>query len=136
MSGWGSPRPSGARPCWRAPSSSASLRCVPRSRQPPSLRRLFSMDPQDDVLVYFNPNCSKCRGARDLLGEQGVEAEYFRYLEEAPTREQLERVMSLLGIDDPRQMMRTGEDVYKELGLADADRDALLDAMTKNPILI
>lgn len=100
------------------------------------------MDPQDDVLVYFNPNCSKCRGARDLLGEQGVEAEYFRYLEDAPTREELERVMGLLGIDDPRQMMRTGEDVYKELGLADldcnadADRDALLDAMTKNPILI
>ena len=106
------------------------------------------MDPQDDVLVYFNPNCSKCRGARDLLGEQGVEAEYFRYLDEAPSREDLERVMGLLGIDDPRQMMRTGEDVYKELGLADLDssadadraadfdRDALLDAMTKHPILI
>ena len=92
--------------------------------------------PEDDVLVYFNPNCSKCRGARDLLGEQGVEAEYFRYLEDAPSRKELERVMELLGIDDPRQMMRTGEDVYKELGLADADRDALLDAMTKHPILI
>ena len=92
--------------------------------------------PEDDVLVYFNPNSSKCRGARDLLGEQGVDAEYFRYLEDAPSREELERVMGLLGIDDPRQMMRTGEDVYKELGLAAADRDALLDAMTKHPILI
>ncbi|MBV9411195.1 MAG: arsenate reductase (glutaredoxin) [Acidimicrobiia bacterium] len=100
------------------------------------------MDPQDtdisndDVLVYFNPNCSKCRGARDLLGEKGVEADYFRYLDEAPSREELERVMGLLGIDDPRQMMRTGEDVYKESDLASADRDALLDAMTKHPILI
>jgi arsenate reductase len=94
------------------------------------------MDPQDDVLVYFNPNCSKCRGARDLLDDKGVEADYFRYLEDAPSREDLERVMGMLGIDDPRQMMRTGEAVYKELGLADADRDALLDAMTKNPILI
>jgi len=98
--------------------------------------------PEDDVLVYFNPNCSKCRGARDLLGEKGVDADYFRYLDDAPSREELERVMGLLGIDDPRQMMRTGEDVYKELGLADldsgadADRDALLDAMTKHPILI
>jgi len=94
------------------------------------------MDPQDDVLVYFNPNCSKCRGARDLLDDKGVEADYFRYLEDAPSREDLERVMGMLGIDDPRQMMRTGEAVYKELGLADADRDALLDAMAKNPILI
>ena len=48
----------------------------------------------------------------------------------------MERVMGLLGIDNPRGMMRTAEDVYKELGLADADRDALLDAMTKHPILI
>ncbi|MBV8981394.1 MAG: arsenate reductase (glutaredoxin), partial [Acidimicrobiia bacterium] len=94
------------------------------------------MDPQDDVLVYFNPSCSKCRGARELLGEKGVDAEYFRYLEDAPSREDLERVMGLLGIDDPREMMRTGEDVYKELDLASADRDALLDAMTEHPILI
>jgi len=94
------------------------------------------MDPQDDVLVYFNPNCSKCRGARDLLGEKGVEADYFRYLEDAPTREELERVMGLLRIDDPRKMMRTGEAVYKEQGLASAEREELLEAMTKHPILI
>ena len=91
---------------------------------------------EGDVLVYFNPNCSKCRGARDLLEEQGVEADYFRYLDEAPSREELERVMGLLGIDDPRQMMRTGESTYAELGLADADRDRLLEAMTTHPILI
>jgi len=91
---------------------------------------------EGDVLVYFNPNCSKCRGARDLLEEQGVEADYFRYLDEAPSREELERVMRLLGIDDPRQMMRTGESIYAELGLDDADRDRLLDAMTTHPILI
>ena len=93
-------------------------------------------DPQDDVLVYFNPNCSKCRGARDLLDDKGVDADYFRYLEEAPSRQELERVMGLLGIDDPRQMTRTGESVYAELGLADAGRDRLLDAMTAHPILI
>ena len=94
------------------------------------------MDPDDDVLVYFNPSCSKCRGARDLLSERGVEAEYFRYLDEAPSRAELERVMGLLGIDDPRQMMRTGEPVYQELGLAAADRDRLLEAMVANSILI
>jgi arsenate reductase len=44
--------------------------------------------------------------------------------------------MSLLGIDDPRAMMRTGEGVYTELGLADADRDGLINAMVAHPILI
>jgi arsenate reductase len=90
----------------------------------------------DGVSVYFNPSCSKCRDARDLLEDKGVEADYVRYLEEAPSREELERVMGLLGTDDPRDMMRTKEPLYAELGLADAGPDELLDAMAANPILI
>ena len=89
-----------------------------------------------DVTVYFNPRCSKCRIARDMLDERGVEAEYLQYLDDAPGRADIERVMGLLGIEDPRLMMRSGESVYKELGLATADRDALMDAMAAHPILI
>ena len=90
----------------------------------------------DDVTVWFNPSCSKCRGARDLLDERGVSCEIVRYLDDTPPRAEIERVLAMLGSDDPRVMMRTGEPVYKELGLASADRDALLDAMVANPILI
>ena len=90
----------------------------------------------EEVCVWFNPSCSKCRGAKELLDERGVDAEYFRYLDEAPTRAQLEEVLRLLGTDDPRQMMRTGESVYGELKLDTASRDELLDAMVANPILV
>ena len=91
----------------------------------------------DETTVWFNPSCSKCRGARDLLAEHEVDASYVHYLEDAPTRAELERVLGLLGFDDPRQMMRTGESVYGDLGLASVeDRDALLDAMVQHPILI
>ena len=91
----------------------------------------------DETTVWFNPSCSKCRGARDLLAEQGVDASFVHYLEETPSRAELERVLGLLGFDDPRQMMRTGESVYRELGLAEVeDRGALLDAMVEHPILI
>jgi len=92
----------------------------------------------DDTTVWFNPSCSKCRGARDLLAERGVEASFVRYLEDTPSREEIERVLGLLGFDDPRQMMRTGETVYGELGLGDESvgRDQLLDAMVAHPILI
>jgi arsenate reductase len=91
-----------------------------------------------ETTVYFNPACSKCRTTQGILAERGIEADYVRYLDNAPTRQDLERVMGLLGIDDPRQMMRTGEAVYKELGLGDSSvgRDRLLDAMTEHPILI
>lgn len=90
----------------------------------------------DETTVWFNPSCTKCRGTRDLLSEHGVEARYAEYLQEAPSRQELERVMGLLGIDDPRQMMRTREDLYADLGLAGANHDELLDAMVAHPILI
>lgn len=89
-----------------------------------------------DTTVWFNPACSKCRGTRELLGERGVEADYVRYLDDTPDRAEIERVMGLLGIDDPRDMMRTGEAVYAELGLGDAAAEDLIDAMVANPILI
>jgi arsenate reductase len=89
-----------------------------------------------DITVWFNPRCSKCVGARDLLDERGVEARYLRYLEEAPSRAELERVLALLGTDDPRAILRAGEPLAAELGLAGADRDRILDAMAAHPILI
>ncbi|MGH9178700.1 MAG: arsenate reductase (glutaredoxin) [Acidimicrobiales bacterium] len=86
--------------------------------------------------VYFNPSCSKCRTVQGILAERGMDATYVHYLEQAPTREELERVMGLLGIDDPRKMMRTAEPVYAELALDSAGPDELLEAMVANPILV
>lgn len=89
-----------------------------------------------NVHVYFNPECSKCRTVSSILEERGVEPEYVRYLEQAPTREQLEKVMQQLGAEHPHEMMRTQERLYDELGLASATPDELLDAMTAHPILV
>jgi len=89
-----------------------------------------------DLTVWFNPDCSKCRTAHGLLAERGVDADYVRYLDSAPTRAELEGVLRLLGTDDPRAIIRTGEPLYGELELAGAGRDALLDALAAHPILI
>src|SRR5712691_2373057 len=89
-----------------------------------------------DVTVWFNPRCSKCRTAQGLLQERGVDADYVRYLDAAPSRAELERVLGLLGTDDPTDIARRGEARWKELGLATASRDEILDAMAANPILI
>ncbi|HEV7535000.1 MAG TPA: arsenate reductase (glutaredoxin) [Acidimicrobiia bacterium] len=88
------------------------------------------------LTVWFNPACSKCRTVQGILAERGVEADYVRYLDHAPDRAAIGAVLSRLGTDDPRSIMRTGEALYKELGLAGADREALLDAMVAHPILI
>ena len=89
-----------------------------------------------DVTVWFNPACSKCRTTQGILQERGVDADYVRYLESAPSREELQRVLRLLGESSPRAIARTGESVWEELGLADASDDEILDAMVANPILI
>jgi arsenate reductase (glutaredoxin) len=93
-------------------------------------------DTAETCTVLFNPRCSKCRQARDILGERGVAADYVHYLDDTPSRDEIVRICGLLGLDDPRGMMRTGEPPYKELGLASAGPDALFDAMAAHPILI
>lgn len=89
-----------------------------------------------DVSVYFNPSCSNCQTTEGILRERGIDAEYVRYLEQAPTRDQLEDVLRKLGTEDPREIVRTKEPEYDQLNLADAGRDELLDAMTTHPVLI
>ena len=89
-----------------------------------------------DITVWANDRCSKSRGAEALLQERGIAYERIPYLEQAPSRAELERVLSLLGTDDPRVLVRTGEPEYAELGLADAGRDRLLDALSEHPALL
>lgn len=89
-----------------------------------------------DVSVWFNPACSTCRTTQGILAERGVDAEYFEYLRERPSREEIERVMAMLGVEDPQEIVRRKEPVYRVLELKDATRDELLDAMAKHPVLI
>jgi len=98
--------------------------------------RVVDCHPDMGTSIFFNPECSNCRTAQAILAERGVEADYIRYLEDAPTRADLEAVLAKLGTDDPRQIVRTKEAVYAALDLDSASRDELLDAMAANPILI
>jgi arsenate reductase len=86
--------------------------------------------------VYFNPSCSKCRTAEGILADKGVDATFVRYLDTPPTIDELQLLMTRLGIDDPRAMMRTGEPVYQQLGLGKATLDELLAAVAAHPILL
>jgi arsenate reductase (glutaredoxin) len=91
---------------------------------------------ETDVVVWYNPRCSKCRGAEQLLAAYGVPAQRVFYLDNPPIRSEVTRVLALLGTDDPRALMRTGESRYRELGLASASAEELIEAMTRYPELI
>lgn len=88
------------------------------------------------MIVWHNPRCSKSRGVLQVLAEAGVTPDVVRYLDTPPSRAEIEDVLRLLGTDDPAAIVRTGEAAYRELGLAGADRDTLLDALAAHPSLI
>jgi len=89
-----------------------------------------------NVTIWHNPRCSKSRNAVALLDEQGVEAEVVKYLDTPPTKEEIVDVLKMLGLS-ARELIRTKEDIYKELGLKDvSDENALISAMVENPKLI
>ena len=87
-----------------------------------------------DWTIWANDRCSKSRGAEQLLAERGITPTRVLYLETPPSRAELEHVLRLLGTDDPRALLRTGEPEYA--GLEDADRDTLLDALARRPQLL
>jgi arsenate reductase len=90
----------------------------------------------EGVVVWYNPRCSKCRGAEELLAAHGVPAERVFYLDVPPPPAEITRVLALLKATDPRVLMRTAEPRYAELGLADAAAAELVDAMSRYPELI
>lgn len=71
--------------------------------------------------IYHNERCSKSRGAIDLLRERGVAAEVVDYVATPPTIADLERLGRLLGLP-PLAMMRTGDPLFTQLGLATTDQ--------------
>jgi arsenate reductase len=89
------------------------------------------------VTIYHNPRCSKSRQTLALLEARGMSPTVVEYLKDTPDAEALRDILGKLGMT-PRQVMRRGEAVYRELGLDDPALDdaALIAAMVANPILI
>lgn len=89
-----------------------------------------------DVVIYHNPNCSTSRNTLALLREKGVEPTVIKYLETGWTRPQLEGFLAAMGGASAKTILRSKEARAKELGLATASDDVILDAMVKEPILV
>ena len=89
-----------------------------------------------DIKIWHNPKCSKSRASFALLEEKGIDAEVVKYLDTAHTTDEIKSLLLMLDME-PRELMRTGEDIYKELNLKDqTDSDTLIKAMVEHPRLI
>ncbi len=85
------------------------------------------------TVIWHNPRCSKSRQTLALIDDRPVDVRL--YLQDMPTVAEIAEVASQLDLP-PAKFIRTGEKIYKELGLKDADDQALYAAMAAHPILI
>lgn len=92
----------------------------------------------DDVQIYHNPRCSKSRETLALIKAQGIEPQVILYLETPPDVATLKTLVTLLGFNSARQLMRHKEAGYNAAGLDNPalTEEALLAAMAAQPKLI
>ncbi|MBB1421856.1 arsenate reductase (glutaredoxin) [Pseudoalteromonas sp. SG43-7] len=89
------------------------------------------------VTIFHNPRCSKSRETLALLEQKSIQPEIIEYLKTPLNHEQISILVKQLGFSSVRQLMRTKEDIYKELDLKNEhDENALITAMVSNPKLI
>lgn len=89
------------------------------------------------ITIYHNPRCSKSRQTLDILNDKQCAANVVEYLHTPPDADTLRQLLQLLALS-PRQLLRSGEEEYKTLGLADPslDDEAIIQAMVSHPRLI
>ncbi|AWK74001.1 arsenate reductase (glutaredoxin) [Rhodococcus oxybenzonivorans] len=85
--------------------------------------------------IYHNQRCNTSRTVLGLIRDAGIEPTVVKYLETPPTRDGLRKLLDDAGLK-PSEAIRKKEAIYKELSLAQASEDELLDAMIEHPILI
>jgi arsenate reductase len=90
-----------------------------------------------EIVVYHNPSCSKSRGALDILGDQGIDADVVEYLKAPPDRATLERIVDAVP-DPPAELVRKDKR-FAELGLDAADytdRESVIALLLEHPELM
>lgn len=89
----------------------------------------------DEVTIYHNPACGTSRNTLGLIRNAGIEPRVIEYLKTPPDRATLLAVIAAMQVP-VRDVVRAKESLYTDLGLAEADDAALVDAMLAHPVLI
>lgn len=89
------------------------------------------------ITIYHKPTCSTCRQAVQLLKESGRPFTAINYYEQRFTVSQLKMLLKKANLS-ARDVLRTKEDAYKQLGLARTSLtdEELIEAMVRHPDLI
>jgi arsenate reductase len=89
------------------------------------------------VTIYQKPTCTTCRQVHAALVAAGVDLESVNYYTDPLSAAELKRLVRKIGCP-AREILRTKEPAYKELGLSGKDLtdDELIALMAEHPDLL
>jgi len=90
-----------------------------------------------NITIYHNPACGTSRNTLEMIRNSGNEPTIIYYLDNPPTRNELIKLISDMGIT-VRALLRKNVEPYETLGLAEDifTDEQLLDHILQYPILI
>ena len=91
-----------------------------------------------NIRILHNPRCSKSRQTLQILNDGGYASTVVEYLKTPPDAATLEEIKAKLKLSSFKEMMRTKESEFKEMGLngKDITEEQFLQAMLDCPKLI
>jgi arsenate reductase len=84
--------------------------------------------------IYYNPKCSKCREALELLQSKNIEPTVIEYLKDPPSEAELKKIAAMLS--EPAELVRTKEDDYQANKFDLTSAQEIAKHLAKNPKLI
>jgi len=89
------------------------------------------------ITIYQKPTCSTCRQTVKLVQASGQPYTTVNYYERPFRKAELKELLKKAGLA-AKDILRSKEDIYKELGLAkkSLSDDELIDLMLRHPDLI
>ena len=90
----------------------------------------------DKLIIYHNGECSKCRGALEILQERGVPHTVRWYLADPLSREELASLLNKLAIP-AAELVRTREELFQQNYSGKAiSKEGWLEILATHPVLI
>ena len=90
----------------------------------------------EEVIIYHNGECSKSKGALEILQEENIPHQLRWYLTDPLSKTELIDLLKKLG-KRPSEIIRRNEPVYKELfENKELTEDEWLDALIAYPVLM
>jgi arsenate reductase len=99
---------------------------------------MLAFNVKQKVYIYHYPKCSACNNAIEALRNLGVELEPILYCERGLQKQEVLKLIKLLNVSKPLDLVKRNGLTYRHLGLAhkSLSEDEWVDVIVQHPKLL